>query len=172
MDDHGRTSREDLFAQITERWAVPVTSEALLQHYQSEFPRTFTVADDVVNALRTLRSSHVAVGVVTNGPPTQRTKLEVSGLIDEVDVVCVSGEVGAHKPDRAIFDLALKSLGSPSAAWMVGDSPEADVAGAHAAGIPAAWVSRGRNWPAAQRPPEMTVGSVVEFADWALGAAD
>lgn len=57
-------------------------------------------------------------------------------------VVC-SEEVGAYKPDRAMFDRALAALGLRADEVMhVGDSLGTDVAGAVAAGIPVAWINR------------------------------
>ena len=57
----------------------------------------------------------------------------------------VSGELGAGKPDAAVFDHALGLLGAEREdAVMVGDSLECDVAGARAAGLGAVWVNRFR----------------------------
>jgi HAD superfamily hydrolase (TIGR01509 family) len=58
------------------------------------------------------------------------------GLRELVDEVVVSAVVGAAKPDRAIFEAALAAAGceAPEAVH-VGDSAEADVGGARAAGI-------------------------------------
>ena len=47
-----------------------------------------------------------------------------------------SAEVGSAKPDARIFQIALEIAGvPPHAAWHVGDTPEADVEGARAAGL-------------------------------------
>jgi putative hydrolase of the HAD superfamily len=47
-----------------------------------------------------------------------------------------SAEIGAAKPDRAIFERALELAGADAReAWHVGDSADADVAGALAAGL-------------------------------------
>ncbi|RKR92163.1 2-haloacid dehalogenase/putative hydrolase of the HAD superfamily [Micromonospora pisi] len=57
--------------------------------------------------------------------------------------VVTSEDVGAYKPDRAMFTRALDALGlGPDEVMHVGDSFGADVRGAHAAGIRAAWVNR------------------------------
>lgn len=64
-------------------------------------------------------------------------------------VVC-SEEVGAYKPDRAMFTAGLAALGLPADRVLhVGDSLSADVTGAVAAGVPVAWINRhGRAAPA------------------------
>ena len=60
-----------------------------------------------------------------------------------VDAVVISAELGAAKPDPAIFRAALERLGAAADdAIHVGDSVEHDVAGARAAGLEAMLVAR------------------------------
>jgi 2-haloacid dehalogenase/putative hydrolase of the HAD superfamily len=57
--------------------------------------------------------------------------------------VVTSEDVGAYKPDRAMFTRALDALGlGADEVLHVGDSIKADVGGPHATGIRAAWVNR------------------------------
>jgi 2-haloacid dehalogenase len=57
--------------------------------------------------------------------------------------VVTSEDVGAYKPDPAMFRRGLAALGlTPDEVVHVGDSIDADVRGAHAAGIRAAWINR------------------------------
>jgi 2-haloacid dehalogenase len=57
--------------------------------------------------------------------------------------VVTSEDVGAYKPDRAMFTRALTALGLMADEVLhVGDSINADVAGAHAAGIQTVWINR------------------------------
>ncbi|GAB7037004.1 MULTISPECIES: HAD family hydrolase [Catenuloplanes] len=78
----------------------------------------------------------------------------------EVAAVVCSEEVGAYKPDRAMFAAGLAALGlTADQVWHVGDSPATDVAGAVAAGIPVAWVNRhGRTAPAGTPPAAEVTG--------------
>jgi len=63
--------------------------------------------------------------------------------------IVTSEEVGAYKPAAAMFARALAALSLDAGEVLhVGDSPRNDIGGAHAAGIRAAWVSRGRTAPA------------------------
>jgi FMN phosphatase YigB (HAD superfamily) len=63
------------------------------------------------------------------------------GLRELFATVLDSSVVGFTKPDPRIFALALERLGvEASDALMVGDSPSADVDGAHGAGIRAALI--------------------------------
>jgi putative hydrolase of the HAD superfamily len=62
--------------------------------------------------------------------------LERIGLAPYLDGVVTSAEVGARKPDPAIFERALGLAGVPaSVALHVGDTLVEDVAGAQNAGI-------------------------------------
>jgi 2-haloacid dehalogenase len=66
--------------------------------------------------------------------------------------VVTSEEVGAYKPARAMFTRALAELGLSAAEVLhVGDSWRADMGGAHAAGISAAWIN-----PAGRARPDQT----------------
>jgi putative hydrolase of the HAD superfamily len=49
-----------------------------------------------------------------------------------------------------------------SGAWVLGDSPEADIGGAAAMGLPSAWVHRGREWVDRRFTPTRVVGNVIQ----------
>ena len=108
------------------------------------------------------------VAIVTNGAPClQREKLAASGLQAHVDAVVVAGDadVGAGKPDGAIFRRALAALGLPSGgeAVMVGDSLARDVDGATAAGLRAVWVNRAHDPLPEGREPVAQVADLREL---------
>ena len=90
------------------------------------------------HALQLLRS-RVPVALVTDGDPSiQRGKLESLGLTDAFDAVVCSDELarGLRKPHPAPFLAAATAIGMPPGACvMIGDRPDKDVAGAHAAGL-------------------------------------
>jgi len=79
-----------------------------------------------------------AVGLLTDGPARAgRSKLAALGWADRFDAAVVTGEIGADKPDPAGFRAVCERLGvAPGEAVFVGDSPELDVDGAVAAGMP------------------------------------
>ena len=81
------------------------------------------------------------VGIVSNNLlEEQQEKLRHCELDAHVDVLVVSEEAGASKPDPEIFRIALARLGcAASDTVMVGDSWAADVIGARDAGIRAIW---------------------------------
>ena len=98
---------------------------------------------DAIEALGTLRRAGHALAVVSNWDCSLPDWLGTSGLLELVDGVVTSAEVGAAKPDPAVFERALELVGvGPERAVHVGDSVEADVRGARAAGIRAVLVRR------------------------------
>lgn len=90
--------------------------------------------------LESLRSRGLRTGVVANSwpdpPRVLRSDVERYGLAPLLDVQVWSEEVGARKPEPAIFLHALGALGvDPVDAMFVGDRLETDVAGAAAVGM-------------------------------------
>jgi HAD superfamily hydrolase (TIGR01509 family) len=90
--------------------------------------------------LQALRDRGLKTGIVANSWPDParvlRADVEASGLGDLVDVCVFSSEVGASKPDPAIFLRALDELGvDPLDAMFVGDRLVADVGGAANVGM-------------------------------------
>jgi putative hydrolase of the HAD superfamily len=98
--------------------------------------------DDSLEVLERLRGAEIKLGIITNGfGSTQRAKIERCNLEAYVDAVVISGEAGLHKPDAAVFNLALERLSAePGEAIFVGDNPVDDIEGAHNAGMQAVLV--------------------------------
>jgi putative hydrolase of the HAD superfamily len=68
-----------------------------------------------------------------------RQLLEAAGLVEYLEVLCFSDEVGVPKPGNEIFAKALAELGMrPPEALHVGDLRRTDIAGAHDMGMHAA----------------------------------
>jgi len=124
-----------------------------------------TLYEDAPHTLQALRQCY-KLGLVTNGPSrTQRPKIEQFRLVEYLDVLIVSEEVGVAKPDPAIFRIALDQLGvKPCEALFVGDSPEFDLRGAAAAGMPFVWMNaRGERLPEDVPQPVGEIGRLAEL---------
>jgi putative hydrolase of the HAD superfamily len=124
-----------------------------------------TMAEDAQQTFELLRPRY-KLGLITNGPArTQRPKIERFGLAEYMDVLVVSEEVGVAKPDPAIFLLTLARLGVlPAEALFVGDSPEYDLRGAAAAGIPFVWMNpRQEQLPSEMPPPFAIIARLAEL---------
>jgi putative hydrolase of the HAD superfamily len=96
----------------------------------------FSAYPDAAPALRALRAAGLRLVVVSNWDVSLHERLAETGLAPLLDGAVASAELGAAKPDGAIFARGLALAGADRrAAWHVGDSVEADVEGAIAAGI-------------------------------------
>ena len=77
----------------------------------------------------------------------QSRKIRYHRLADLVDFVLISEEAGVHKPDKAIFDLALgKARVTAKQSLFVGDTPSTDIEGARNAGLHAALIDPRDTW--------------------------
>jgi len=92
------------------------------------------------------------LGLLTNGPgEMQREKIRSLGLEAAFDAILIAGEIGIYKPDPRAFTALLERLGTPPTRTLfVGDSYEADIVGARAAGLSAVWITGERGHAAAE----------------------
>jgi putative hydrolase of the HAD superfamily len=96
----------------------------------------FTPYEDVLPALRELRQRGLALVIASNWDCSLPNWLEPTGILDLVDGVVTSAEVGAPKPSTRVFERALAiAHAAPAEAVHVGDRLDNDVEGAAAAGI-------------------------------------
>jgi putative hydrolase of the HAD superfamily len=129
----------------------------------------FYAYPDVAPALAALREAGVRTVVVSNWDASLHERLAETGLAGLVDGALASAEVGAAKPERAIFAAALALAGdiAPGDAWHVGDTIEADVAGARATGLRPVLIARG-GAPAAPPDGVPVIASLAELLPLAL----
>ena len=108
----------------------------------------FRAFDDAVPALEELRERGLQLVCVSNWDCSLPSVLERVGLAELLDGVVASATAGARKPEPAIFRAGLELAGcEPAEALAVGDTPEEDVAGAKAAGIPSLLLRRSEGAP-------------------------
>jgi putative hydrolase of the HAD superfamily len=94
----------------------------------------------MIELVRELRRSHVAIAALSNSEGHLAELLEEIELASLFDAIIDSGRVGVAKPDPDIFALTLEELDvQPDVVVHVGDSWAADVEGALAAGWNAIW---------------------------------
>ncbi|MFN6552949.1 HAD family hydrolase [Mycolicibacterium septicum] len=112
-------------------------------------PASWTPYPDTARVFKNLQAQGIRTAVVSNIAFDVRPAFTAIGAAEHVDEFVLSFEVGAIKPDPAIFTTALDRLGvAAQDALMVGDSEEAD-GGARAVGCQFALVDP---LPTAERP--------------------
>ena len=165
-DADGIAPRETFFSELREESGISVGVDDSVADYYIEYPSKFSVDPGMIEGVRLLRSLGFKVGVVTNGPPSQWSKLEAAGIAKEFDAVCISAVVGSWKPDLPIFRKAAEVCNVALEGLMVGDSAEADIVGGANAGLRTIWIARGRNWTLdSLRPTTLWIHSSVDRCD-------
>lgn len=142
--------------------------------YWEEVSGRYHLFDDAHETLHRLRDGGFRLGLITNGPQEmQRWKIARFEVEQHFDVIVIEGEFGAGKPDRRVFEHALRSTGTdPQDAWHVGDNLYADIGGAQAVGIHGVWIHRERleRKDGAEAMPDRVIGHLPELQE-ALGVA-
>ncbi|MER7679963.1 HAD family hydrolase [Streptomyces sp. NPDC096934] len=159
-----RASPED-FVDLREMFGLSDDPGDLWREYVDGVARSVCCFPGVPEGLDALRRAGWRLGLATNGAADiQRAKLETTGLAPLFDGISVSGEVGARKPERRLFEAAAAECGVALSAsgWMIGDNPETDMEGARAAGLRTLWVANGREWTDVLREPDVMVPGIVE----------
>ena len=110
--------------------------------YWSSFMDAMKLDAGALTFLKRCSNAKKPVCVVTDMTAAiQIEKLGTLGVYDFVDCIVTSEEVGAEKPDRRMFEAALRKLGlTPDRVLMIGDHRQKDVEGAEAMGIAAVQV--------------------------------
>lgn len=116
-----------------------------------------------LDLLEYLRPSY-RMYILSNGlREVQDKKLVNAGLAPYFDSMILSEDAGINKPHKLIFDFALKNTNSRrQESLMIGDSWDADIAGAHNAKIDQLWFNP-EDLPFQNFTPSYTVHSLSEI---------
>ncbi|MEV2217234.1 HAD family hydrolase [Streptomyces sp. NPDC050997] len=148
LDASGYTPRADVARAMIDRYGATVPGSAvhaLLDHGAAE---RVTLPEPTRRALDEAVAGGWTCVIVSNGRVAQQeTKIRITGLDRLVHGWVVSEAVGHKKPAPEIFQAAASLVGAQlNGAWMIGDSPHADVRGAMCVDAHSVWVSGGRPW--------------------------
>jgi putative hydrolase of the HAD superfamily len=163
IDADGLTDRWDVADALRDRYALRIPSIDLVEELHDGVVANTRLDPLVACALRIADDAGWVPVVVSNGATRQQdTKVRRTGLDRYVADWVISEEVGVSKPNPRIFALAAQRARMPlRGAWVVGDSPEADIGGAAAVGLPSVWLHRGRTWSDTRFAPTRTVDGLI-----------
>jgi len=115
---------------------------------------------DVLSNLEAL-AENFQILALTNG----NASLQKIGIDHLFHDSVTATDVGAAKPAREIFEVAIERSGYSAIEILhVGDHPETDIDGARAAGMQTAWMNRtGANWPDHLPQPDVVVTTVADL---------
>lgn len=139
-------------------------AEDIFEVYWAEFLCHMKPFDGVPELLEDLRGAEIPVGICTNMTICiQMRKLRRLGIAALCGHLVTSEEVGADKPAREIFRVALERLGArPEETLMVGDHPYFDMKGALECGLVPLWLNTRSLERAPDEPPVMEAKTFAE----------
>ncbi|HEY7183363.1 MAG TPA: YjjG family noncanonical pyrimidine nucleotidase [Blastocatellia bacterium] len=129
-----------------------------------------TCSELIAGAVEILQALHTRyqLAIVTNGlKAVQRSRLARSPIRDYIAEMVVSEEVGASKPDQAIFDAAFERIGRPlkSEALMIGDSLTSDMEGGYRYGVDTCWYNPTNQSQSVDLKITYQIGNLAELAN-------
>ncbi|MFI8392420.1 HAD family hydrolase [Streptomyces sp. NPDC085540] len=147
-DASGYTPRETLALAITERYGTRMSEGAIATLLTVGGADRVRLPPATREALERAAAAGWRSVIVTNGRTEQQeAKIRNAGLDAVVHGWVISEAAGHKKPAPELFRAAAALVGADlESSWMIGDSPAADIAGAHALSIRSVWVSLGRPW--------------------------
>lgn len=163
---NGYASRDEWYEDLIRRWEwndAPAGAE-LTHHYDTKFGDHNVIFPESEVLFKELKARGYIVGVITNGPSyLQNHKMDTSGLRQYCDIVVVSGDVGVHKPDPALFTYTADRLGLlPEECIYVGDHPINDIRGSLEAGMKAIRMNYGWFKDKELRDDIPTIDSIID----------
>jgi putative hydrolase of the HAD superfamily len=172
VDADGMTPDWDLADAIQERYRLRITSLDLVDMVREGVLERMRLDPLVACALGIAEDAGWVPVVVTNGETRlQEEKLRRTGLDRYLADWVISEEAGVRKPNPRIFGIAAERARMRLAgAWVVGDAPEVDIAGAEAIGAPSVWLHRGRPWLETRFSPTRTADSPIAALAAVMGA--
>ena len=123
------------------------------------------MAPNVLEVLREL-SEVATLAIVSNGfERVQSRRVAESGILDYLEGVFISEKLDSEKPNRRIFDAALRALGVENRehVLMVGDSLTSDIQGGVNAGVDTCWFNPSHSENPGKVTPTYEIASLEEI---------
>lgn len=129
----GRLDSGAFAREAVREFGLRVTPDEFLAHFSGWLVGPYEGAHDLLEAL----SGRHRTAILTNISAIHWPIVEGYGLFEKVEHVVASYRVGAIKPDRDFFEIALANLGAAAADAVFLDDNLVNVEGARACGIEA-----------------------------------
>lgn len=105
-------------------------------HMAENYKPQVHVPEEARPVLANLKAAGIILGMVSNRDKPFDDELKELGLREFFQFTLAAGDVNSYKPDRAIFDEAIKRAGTFASETMyVGDNYFADIVGSRRAGL-------------------------------------
>jgi putative hydrolase of the HAD superfamily len=115
--------------------------QPLFAHFETAAP--WRLYPETLKTLNALQGLGIELAIISNFDSRLHAVLQELEIDSWFKSVTISTQIGAAKPEAAIFEAALaKHQARPAQAWHVGDSWNEDYAGSTAAGLRGVWLNR------------------------------
>lgn len=134
-----------MYSLLCRRLGIEDEAITIARSVYDEFgrPDRWALYADVRPTFERLKARGLAVGIISNWDSRLVSLLHGLGLADVLDDIVSSADVGLHKPDPRIFQLACERIGvAPEQAGHVGDHHYADYLGSTAIGMAGVLIDR------------------------------
>ncbi|MBV9860542.1 MAG: haloacid dehalogenase type II [Alphaproteobacteria bacterium] len=135
---------------------------------------TLSLYPEVLQTLRRLRDSGVAIAILSNGSPAMlAAAVEAAGLEVLLDAVMSVEEVGVYKPHPKVYQLAVDRFGVPAQEIAFVSSNGWDAYAASAFGMRTIWCNR-QGQPRERLPgaPEREIPTLAELPTFIAAGAN
>lgn len=129
------------FKQLFATLSIKTNAQQFGIDYLMHLAQRPDLLEGAIELLETLKGQY-RLALITNGlQDVQRPRLALSGLDRYFEAIVVSDEVGAKKPEPAIFETLFAAIDHPpkSQAMIIGDSLSSDMQGGINFGIDTCW---------------------------------
>jgi len=126
-------------------WKLAVKNQKLADELRERLRKgtSFRLFNDVLQVINVLKKSKIITGIISNASIELNNILIRAKVFNKFDYIVISEKIGIEKPNKGIFEKALKMAKVNSGEMVfVGDNYIADVIGAQNAGIIPVWIKR------------------------------
>lgn len=131
------------FEKLFEALGIEADPQKFAQAYLEFFGSTGFILPSTHEVLTYLQSKYT-LALITNGlMDVQYSRLDNADIRKYFSTIIVSDEVGAQKPDPAIFDILFEQSGhkEKKTSLIIGDGLSSDIAGGIGYGIDTCWIN-------------------------------
>ena len=102
-------NKSNVFEYVSQTYGIPINQ--LIESYRSHQPNIKSF-DGVAEVMEAIKQKEGKIGIITDGrSTTQRAKMEALGILDYIDAIVISEEIGSEKPDEQNYRAIEKALG-------------------------------------------------------------
>ncbi len=153
------------FETLYERIGVKADPQATEDYYREQLGLGCQVVPGGFETCRILKRDY-RLYVITNGiASTQRARLAGSGLLDFLDGVFISDDIGVNKPDRGFFEYVGSHIEGfdPKKTLVVGDALYSDIRGGIDFGLDTCWLNIYNEENNSETRPTYTIQTIVDL---------